>query len=264
MFSHLYNEATIQFEMHTNSPLFIDSGEQDQLDPTIADHTYLKSYKDGELLPVIPGTTLKGVFRSSGEQLLNKSCNIFVNACGRVAQTKKTGKARYEHSCPACKLFGSTAIKSRISFSDAYPIEEAKIGRRTSAAMDRITGATKRAALYNFEYIEDATFKCQIKLRNFFKWQVKLIFEIFDRIDDGYVTFGGFTSKGFGQMKIGKVRMKVRYYDKQKEAIGYVDKNLCIEKIIKGRKEILQLLSDVSIKDENLLQGSDLKYDKAI
>jgi CRISPR-associated protein Csm3 len=264
MFKELYNEATIQFEMHTKSPLFIDSGDKNQLNPTTADNTFFRMYKDGQLVPVVPGTSMKGVFRSSAEQLLDKSCNVTTRACRIRSRRENTAKERYQNSCPTCKLFGSTALKSRISFNDAYPIGDFRIGQRTSAAIDRITGAAKGGSLYEFEYVEDATFKCEIKLKNFFRWQIKLILEIFERIDAGYVTFGGFSSKGFGQMGIGNVVTKVRYYDKEKETEGYRDKGFYIEKEIKGREQILELLRSVSIKDKNAIERSELRDDEAI
>ncbi|SFP76974.1 type III CRISPR-associated RAMP protein Csx7 [Caldicoprobacter faecalis] len=282
MFKRLYNEASIYFEMKTVSPLFINAGDKDQLDPTAADNTFLTMYRDGKLVPVIPGSSLKGVFRSSAEQLLPGSCDIFRDPCAKKIEGKEKmkkkeektkteeikeneiGKERYKASCPACKLFGSTVLKSRIAFNDAYPVGAFRVGHRTSVAIDRITGAAKTNALYEFEYVEDASFKCEIRLKNFFRWHLKLLFEVFDRIDQGFVTFGGFTSKGFGQMKIQNVALKVKYYDKKKQAEGYIDKGFYIEKQLTGRETILALLIDVSINDNAVLQGCELEDDKAL
>ena len=92
MFKRLYNEAVISFEMKTVSPLFINSGDSDQLDPAAADNTFLVMYRNGELVPVIPGSSLKGVFRSSIEQLLPGSCDIFQESLPTKGQDKR--KAR--------------------------------------------------------------------------------------------------------------------------------------------------------------------------
>lgn len=277
MFKKLYNEAIVSFELKTVSPLFIRSGREDQLDPTAADNTYLTMYRDGELVPVMPGSSLKGVFRSCAEQLLPGSCDIFRAPCAqRIRQEERNvsqrqqgaefsiGKERYKLSCPACKLFGSTILKSRIYFNDAYPVGDYRIGSRASVAIDRITGAARGGALYEFEYVEDAVFKCSISLKNFFRWHIKLLFEIFDRIDQGLMCFGGLTSKGFGQMKIQNVNTVVRYYGKRQDVSGYTDKGFYKEKEIKGREAVLALLEDVSINDNNVLQGCDLEYDKML
>jgi len=280
MFRKLYNEAVISFELKTVSPLFIRSGREDQLNPTAADNTFITMYRDGEPVPVVPGSSLKGVFRSCAEQLLPGSCDIFRNPCANRIKDKEKdkerqmdrqqgkefslGKERYKESCPTCKLFGSTILKSRVYFDDAYPIGKYKIGSRVSVAIDRITGAAMKGPVYEFEYIENALFKCNIYLKNFFRWHIKLLFEIFDRIDQGFVVFGGLTSKGFGQMRVQNVNMMVRYFGKHEEMEGYIDKGFFKEKSISGRETISALLKDVSINDQNLLQGCDLEYDKAL
>jgi len=277
MFKRLYNEAVISFEMKTVSPLFINSGDSDQLDPAAADNTFLVMYRNGELVPVIPGSSLKGVFRSSIEQLLPGSCDIFQNPCAHRVRQKESGrrkrqqeegfelgKERYRESCPACKMFGSTMIKSRISFMDAYPEGDYRIGHRASAAIDRITGATRRNALFEFEYVEDALFKCEIRFRNFFRWHIKAVLEVFNRINQGFVTFGGLTSKGFGQKKIQNVSLKVKYYDRNKKTQDYTDQSLFIEREIDGLENILSLFEDVVITDNAVLQGCDLENDKAV
>ena len=94
MFKRLYNEAVISFEMKTVSPLFINSGDSDQLDPAAADNTFLVMYRNGELVPVIPGSSLKGVFRSSIEQLLPGSCDIFQNPCAHRVRQKESGRRK--------------------------------------------------------------------------------------------------------------------------------------------------------------------------
>ena len=282
MFRRLYNEAIISFEMVTISPLYIGSGDKDQLDPAAADNTFITMYRDGQLVPVIPGSSLKGVFRSSIEQLLPGSCDIFRNPCARDVRQKKSGRnerqgaeesntinyevgrQRYRESCPACKLFGSTVLKSRISFMDAYPVGKPRIGHRASVAIDRITGASRKGPLYEFEYVEDAVFKCEIRLKNFFRWHLKAVLEVFDMIDQGFVTFGGLTSKGFGHMKVRNVSLKLKYYDKNKKTPDYTEHGLFVERIVSGKENIGNLFADVSIIDNTVLQRCDLRDDKAV
>jgi len=40
-------------------------------------------------------------------------------------------------------------LKSRISFNDAYPVGEVRTGKRTAVAIDRITGASRKSALFD-------------------------------------------------------------------------------------------------------------------
>ena len=145
MFSKLYNEAIITFNMETVSPLFIKASEDSSLDPTSADNTYLAFYKEGKQVPVIPGTSIKGVFRSSAEELfrslefldmepcdvldIHKNCGGILKREQKRLDKKYTAKEKYEKSCPICKLFGTTTMKSRIYFYDAFPDGEYRIGR---------------------------------------------------------------------------------------------------------------------------------------
>ncbi|OFI07063.1 RAMP superfamily protein [Clostridium acetireducens DSM 10703] len=274
MFSNLINEAQIECILETRSPLFIKSGEEDPLNPTAADDSYIAFYKEGKMIPVIPGTGLKGVFRSRAEVFLKKYgiCNIFSynNSCGKkIADKQKknkniTGIDKYDLSCAVCKLFGSQGLKSRISFEDFYPIENPVIGKRKGVAIDRISGAARKGAFYDFEYVEYGKFKGKIKIKNFFPWNLKLILLILEDINEGFVTLGGVTSKGFGQMEVKDINMKIRYYDKSKNNGKYEDKGFYIERKI-DEKEVKNIFSKIKIDETEVkTQGSDLKNGKVL
>lgn len=274
MFKKLYNEAIISYNIETVSPLFIRSGEEDPLNPISAEHSYLVLYKDGKLLPVIPGTSFKGVFRSRAEAKLrshgHKICDLFGYNCGKrilkkekKEKTKLNGEERYIESCPVCKLFGSTALKGRAEFSDAFPTGEYRVGKRMSVAIDRITGAAKHGALFDFEYIEYCNFEGSIKIRNFLNWHIKLLLDLFQDLDTGFITFGGLTSKGFGRMKINNIDIKIRYYDKAKQIDDYRENEFYIEKDIKGLENALKTVNNVTI-DLVAVEGCDLQNEQTL
>ena len=102
------------------------------------------------------------------------------------------------------------------------------------------------------------------KVQKLFRWHIKAVLEVFNRINQGFVTFGGLTSKGFGQMKIQNVSLKVKYYDRNKKTQDYTDQSLFIEREIDGLENILSLFEDVVITDNAVLQGCDLENDKAV
>lgn len=279
MFKKLYNEALIEFDIETISPLFIKSGDEDRLTPTAAENSYLSVYKNGKEVPVIPGTSFKGVFRSRAEEMLKiidpniYVCDIFKDGCDtKISKSEKkskgksfrfNGKEKYEKSCAVCKLFGSKVLKSRIQFQDAYPIGEYRIGKRQSVAIDRITGASKKGALFDFEYVEYGKFRGKIRLKNFFPWQLKLLFNIFKDVNDGFVNFGGLTSKGFGKMKVTPQKVLLRYYDKSRLDKSYEEKDFYGQKIIEGEEEINILIQNIELNN-SIIQGCDLENDKAI
>lgn len=246
MFKKLMNEILIQFDLRTESPLLIRaSNEGCELEPNSARVQYLKSYRVNEesvlkLVPIIPGSSIKGVFRSNSEKLLGNCCDIVgskkSNKCltrirereekNRKENNKKilTGTDIYLLNCPACRLFGNLRLKSRISFKDAYPKEgyEPIMNIRNSVAIDRFTGAAKEGALFDIEVVEDGVFACEIKLENAAKWHVKLILKIIEDINNGFVTFGGGATKGFGKMKVENFTYIIRKY----ENLQLVEKNL--------------------------------------
>ncbi|NLK98544.1 MAG: CRISPR-associated RAMP protein [Epulopiscium sp.] len=248
MFKKLYNEAKITYTLKTLSPLYIKSGKNDSLNPTGIDESFLKVYKDGNPVPVLPGTSIKGVFRSRAEKILTNSCDPLNNNCGKkVDKRNDNGTARYKKSCPACKLFGSTALKSRILFGDAYPEGDYTIGTRQTVAIDRITGSSKKGALFDLEYVEDALFKGEIEIQNFFQWHIKVLTELFEQVNEGFVIFGGVTSKGFGRMKLEDFQIRLKYYDKSKCGSEYEDKGFYMEKTINSFEELQNIIKKVPL-----------------
>jgi len=92
---------------------------------------YTFTRRDGKL--VIPATSIKGAVRSVFEAITN-SCvsqrhrrerphSIAHMACGLVRKGKE-GKTRL---CPACRVFGTTGYRGRVSFTDAESLGSIRI-----------------------------------------------------------------------------------------------------------------------------------------
>lgn len=255
MFRKLFSEAYIEFMIKTESPLFIKY-QNDVIDPTAEDATYIHINRNNKRIPILPGTSMKGVFRSYAERILPNSCNILSYSCAQqinTSQNKNKDKKPltvydiYHKLCPTCKLFGSTLLKSRILFDDSIANENFIINVRSSTPIDRISGAAKQKGLNNFEYVEYAEFPCKIKLINFFNWQVHLLIKILDDINDGFVTFGGLTSKGFGRMKVENVSLKIKYYKRQIN--GYINNDFYCEKEINDMQKIKGIVGKYKLDD---------------
>lgn len=251
MFKNLKNELILTFDLKTESPLYIKSGEDNSLDPSAADGKYITTYRNGQLEPFIPGTSFKGVFRSRAERMIEEACDIVGgHECLIEKQVKKEkwdGTKRYKNSCPICRLFGSKVLRSRISFSDAYVKGKYITGERTCVGIDRITGAAKKGALYNIQYIEDAVFSGKITIQNYERYQLKLILILFKEMDEGFITFGGMTSKGFGYLKSDNFQLKIKNYDKSAKLEGYNKNSYYYEKCVDGFDNIAQLVKDIDL-----------------
>lgn len=255
MLKDLKNECIIKFDLSTNGPLLIRDGKPSELDPTIPDIQFIRSMYNGEPKPVMPGSSIKGVFRSRIEKLLYnidgcRCCNIFSKRKGENCKLEydnenDSGRVKYKNSCPACKVFGNLGLKGRIQFKDAF-IEDNKykLGMRTNVGIDRITGAAVKGALFDPEVLEEGTFKCTIKIENYFKWQLKLILYVLGEINAGYVTFGASTSRGFGNMKFKNFKIISKEF-------GMVGDNFYIKKELNW-DELNKNLKDVKINKETL------------
>ncbi len=240
MFRNLVNECIIKFVLSAESPVSIRSGENLELDPSLPDNQFIRSNHKGQYDVVIPGSSIKGVFRSRFEKLIGGCCNVFDREC--FIKTKDANlkiKDKYERSCPACKLFGSMSIKSRIEFKDAFPVENTvKMSTRHNVGIDRVTGAAKRGALFEPEILEEGRFKNEIILRNYFLWQLKTVFQIFNDINEGYVTFGGVTSRGFGKMSVNDIKINVREYGRGEPGEFFLEREIGFDQMVEKLKAV--------------------------
>jgi len=218
--------------LSTAGPLLICAGETNLLDPSLPDMRFIRCNYNGEETVFIPGSSLKGVFRSRYEQLLKQLekevCDFSdkKTSCSQVLidkYSKKTiaGEQMYEESCAACRLFGNLKMGGRIQFTDAYPDSvndnPIRIGKRNGVRINRLTGAadTEGGALYDFEVVESGMFKFQITLSNFARYQLALILAILDDVNAGFVSFGLGTTRGNGKMTLAnreKIPAVYRYY----------------------------------------------------
>lgn len=223
MFGELKNGAKLSFLLHTKSPLTIQSARGKLLDPTLLDMQCIKSKCEDKDTVIIPGSSLKGVFRSRYEKMVflfgGKACNIVDRrtCCKRPQDLEKIsykekGNYVYQHMCPACKLFGSTEIASRIYIADAYPVEGCIMGERTGVGINRITGAAQKGALYDFEVVEEGRFQVEITLKNYEIYQLLLLCYILKDLNEGYVSLGAATTRGNGRMEVQNLEICFREY----------------------------------------------------
>ncbi len=217
MFARLTNEVILAFALRNEGPLLINSGTSAKIRPC-HDLSFIRTMHNGKETIYLPGSSIKGVFRSRYEQIMRfleqDVCNMFDsnNTCKNKIdkeeeKTTLTGKELYDLCCVVCKLFGSLKLGGRITFSDAYPVDDDwKLGMRHGVGIDRITGASVKGALYDMEVLEDATFEIRCKLTNFKLYQLRTVLWILEDIQEGLVAFGMGTSRGYGQMRLDERR----------------------------------------------------------
>ncbi len=234
MLKTLVNEAYLHLHITTTGPLLVKSGY-----PTVigADMTPVLTYRNGRDEVYLPGSSLKGVFRSHIEKVINSikprvACDLFSqsgNARDVSAQIKQADASHfyrsccakevskddpsykiYAKSCPTCRLFGSTSFAGRIFIDDAYLHDEADemkelkdlIEHRDGVAIDRLTGGASGSAKFDLNVVTIATtFGTTIRLRNFEIWQLGMLFVVLQDMEDELIRVGSGRSRGLGKVK---------------------------------------------------------------
>lgn len=189
----------------------------------VVEATDLPVMRDAEGWPFIPGSSLKGVLRSTVEALVRAAedreaglwaCDPFVEsgehaACGsQLGDSDKRGPDEDDLSahCTVCSLFGSRVLASHVRFSDAVML--GRDGRppvevRDGVAIDRDLRVASRGQKYDFEVVAPGTrFDLEVFVENPDDRLLGLLAIGFDQLDEGLSALGGFTSRGLGRVDL--------------------------------------------------------------
>lgn len=235
MFRRSYNRMILKVKITTQAPLLIRAGDAG-LDPTASDLVAVRT-RHGMVgrTVYIPGSSLRGVVRSTAEALLRsyedgpqtkvRACNPLdrSSACDRKDGIKGGPKRDerlddqtahlYSQHCSCCRTFGSTALKGRIAIRDLFPFRDGNhvtqdeknlaqantLEHRHSVALDRLTGAARNGGLFDMEVVPPGvSFWGEITLENFQLWQLGLLVTAFDQFEGGFAQLGSSKGRGFG------------------------------------------------------------------
>ncbi|MCX4242502.1 type III CRISPR-associated RAMP protein Csx7 [Paraliomyxa miuraensis] len=235
MFKVSYNRAVLRFRLQTVTPLAIRAGETG-LDPSAADLVCVRTHHVQHGLTVyIPGSSLKGVLRSTAEASLRAfefpvAGGVFQGACNptdhetscRRHESKVTADV-HRKNCLACRLFGSLSMRGRCAVRDLLPFPDGvelgagdrenleranRVEIRHGIAIDRISGAVKGAALFEQEVVPAGVrFHGEIVLQNYQAWQLGLVFSALDDLDRGFAQLGSSKSSGLGVVEVKPLSM---------------------------------------------------------
>lgn len=245
------------------SPVRIGAGKADfDVATTVRDAVL----KDSHGNPYIPGSSWKGVFRSTGEKILrNKNIEVcsgigddnclykkrkyreFENAIG-YNNVNKALEIFWDNTCLNCKLFGTMSVLGAVKFLDSTPIDY-KISTRTMVAISRTEGAAAPGALVQVEYVEPGS-KFLFKLigNNLPNYVIGYLLTIMKNIHDGLTQIGGHKSRGFGFVKF----EKLKFIDKGEKKIGDEDVKVNNKDVTEAQgDEFFKLLNDFMEAFEN-------------
>jgi CRISPR-associated protein Csm3 len=224
MFRVNLNRARLSLRLETRSPLRVGAGDI-PLDPSAADAGPVRTRHGTRGTSVyVPGSSLKGVLRSSAELRLRERplrgsslppiCDPLRLGCALpLVRRRLPPPDVHRGHCPICRLFGSAALRSRICVRDAFPWraqgngEDAentaranRLELRHRLSIDRRSG-TVAAGPFESEVVPvGAVFYGEILLENYQVWQLGLLVSALDDFSDGFAQLGGGKSEGFGQL----------------------------------------------------------------
>jgi len=234
--SVILREAVFEGYLVADSPLRIGVGREAPLG-SAAHLAVLRIKLNGKLVPYIPGSSLKGVFRSTAILLANQkgltvcsglseqTCmdreyqNLNDRGTERKTLLKKIQmemdegnvinaiRLFHERACLLCKVFGAPSFRGHAEFCDSYPVNEngdvqdVPVGVRAGIAINRRTGAVRQ--YYRVEYVEPgARFKFSIRTTNLPNYALGLLAKVVRMLNDGWVRIGGFKTRGFGEVRV--------------------------------------------------------------
>ena len=225
MLKKIVNEAHFILRITTTGPLLIKSGRTTVRGPDMAP---VMTFRKGEQEIFLPGSSLKGVFRSHIEKVIcslksHVACYPFFgsedteadlalrrrdyrNSCSAMftggEHSKDTTERVYALSCPVCRLFGSTGFIGRIAIGDAYVVTKQTREQRDGVGIDRLTGGASNGAKFELDVVsKDVAFETDIHLRNFEIWQLGMLFVVLQDMEDELIHIGSGRSRGLGKVK---------------------------------------------------------------
>jgi CRISPR-associated RAMP protein (TIGR02581 family) len=209
-------------------PLLIKSGGF-STNPSLPDMQFVRTFREGlgETL-YIPGSSLKGVFRSFVEKALRtindtsswkRACPTFEgkddgqepNCTQRIKKdhAKAEGKEKveikswdiYRESCGACRIFGNTLLKGRLAFTDLLSTGDVKTETRYGVAISRLSHAVAQGP-FEMEVAVSGAFDGQVILENYELWQLGLLATAIESMNQGIIKVGFGKNRGLGQVNV--------------------------------------------------------------
>ncbi len=214
--------------------------------------------------PLLPGSTLKGCFRSFAEKLAG---HLDMSAClldEKLSGIKCVGSEAYRkkiyeemekkrknnelasekdiikflagHTCEICRFFGSPMQASRIFFTDGTLTDwGGTLQIRDGVCIDRDTETARSKLKYDYEVVpRGAVFSTCIEIENSEDNELAIVAAALGEWENGF-RIGGFTSRGLG---------KARFTDKKVESVDYTQKDQFLDYLISQKMQSADALLD--------------------
>ncbi len=233
-FASFKNRTIIEGKVNLLTALHIGRGQS--LEPVGTDQPVVKDLVGK---PFIPGSSFKGILRSTAERLtatLYRGASNIIEPCfitdekGKCISceeefkvekdnlerfknrkpdpptTKEIAEWFWDKLCPVCRLFGSPHFSSKIAIKDLTVDEKtwfAHFEIRDGVAIDRGTETASKGKLYNFEAVPAGVeFDLNIVLDNADEKDLGLLYLALEDFRRGNAFIGGSKTKGLGNVEL--------------------------------------------------------------
>ncbi|MCB9765192.1 MAG: hypothetical protein H6739_35790 [Alphaproteobacteria bacterium] len=159
----------------------------------------------------MPGSTIKGCFRSSAERALRTlqaamACDPWDrhSACRRRQGRGESDAQVHARQCMVCRTFGSQQTGGHLHFTDALPPDAGswdaanRTRVRSGVSIDRRTGGPAQGKLYDAELVTGGAFRAHLHLENYQIWQLALLGTLVEDLDAGELRLGSGQTRGLG------------------------------------------------------------------
>lgn len=201
----LSNKIIISGNVEFLSGMHIGGGEAEN---EVTDNAVMKDVFGN---PFVPGSSFKGVFRSTVEKIAAnfsyKICSYEEDLpCNPKNRNKNEKEFTPDHACHSCKMFGSTVQSSKVFFSDMV-LEEGLPSvmseYRDGVAIDRDSEKAVNRQKYDYEVIPGGLkFKFEVIAENLTDAEKGLLAIGLMEFKTGTVRLGGLKSRGLGKCKM--------------------------------------------------------------
>ena len=245
MLKKSYCLCEIRLEIEPLDPILLKSGYE-AVDGTKM--AFITTNRKGKPEVFLPGSSLKGVFRSYFEKICRtlRSGTAIVClpykeypqggteiSCGAMFQHRRDQEKAealpkdilndksenvYRYSCPACRMFGSTYFIGRCSVGDAYLQKYVEPEVRPGVAIDRQCGKVAQGP-FDYQALTSGTFDTTVTIRNFELWMLGAWGYLLQDLQDGLIRIGAHKSRGMGTVKAKVKQMQLHYYQNPDEQV---------------------------------------------
>jgi CRISPR-associated RAMP protein (TIGR02581 family) len=189
--------------------------------------------------PYIPGSSLRGVMRSSLERILQslgggRGCVLFAKGSHPRCLTDQANLEKFEKTlrgsdaakveavrrkvlnggiCDVCALFGSPLVASKLRLDDCRLKTPERFTIRDGVGIDRDTESARDKLKFNFQALESgAEFSFFMQVENAGPTDFALLGILLGELTGPGIDVGGKKSRGFGRVKL-KADYSVEYFD---------------------------------------------------